>query len=605
MKRIGCQGVQPVRHYNQNRKKTDGVNGMGVFAEQIIHAPLFATAQVRAGESRLKQNEVEWVSVMETPVENFIREKEFVLTTGIGIGEDADLLEKFVSDVIHSGASMLGIATGRHIFDIPDRVLQLAEDHGFIIVDLPWDIRFGDVISTVLDEINKSKQEERQVSEEIRLDFLNQVLQEGDLQEIAELLHRHTRMPAMITEFDGTMRAYYDVSDEVLTAVEAKQWTRPKAYEIEQHLGAAFSEHRLHPHIFVYDTAGERWCRVLIHTKHRKQGFVWFRLPDGKPMTWFTMNVLEHAVTACALFFIKEDAVEAREIKVKDSFILQLAKEEPDDFGVIRSKAELLGYDLDLPYVCIVGRIHLREDESEFPSFHKDNPPTSSLQNVNYYIQKEINSAARFIGRRAMATFDEDEVIVFLEAAYDVYTETANQFLDYIERRLSDMLTEIGLRWGISVKKEEANGFHLSYREAYTALEIGIRKAEETSRTFYKDTRINRVLLAMSANHDIQSLVHEIVKPLADYDEKRQTDLIHTFMTYNRYSGNVSQTARALHLHRQSLLYRLRNIESLTGLSLLEADDVFLLELTIRLWQLKDLQRPALGIQNDRSRGWT
>lgn len=64
-------------------------------------------------------------------------------------------------------------------------------------------------------------------------------------------------------------------------------------------------------------------------------------------------------------------------------------------------------------------------------------------------------------------------------------------------------------------------------------------------------------------------------------------------MVYNKYNSNVSQTSRALNLHRQSLLHRLRNIEQLTGLSLLDADDLFLLELSVRLWLLKKVEKPA------------
>lgn len=565
---------------------------MGVYSAQIIQKPLFATATIRAGEKQIYTNEVEWVSVMEMPVENFVREKEFVLTTGIGCNGDVDLLEQFVQDVIESGASMLGIATGRHIFDIPDRVLQLAESEGLIILDLPWDIRFGDVIQAVLEEINRGKQDERQRTEEIRQEFINEVLQEGDIQEITEALYRYIGLSSMVTEYDGTMRSYHRVKEEVLRGVEANELTRPKDYEVEQHLGSEFSEHRLHAHIYVCDIAGERWCRILVNTNHRKQGYLWFKLGPQQEITWFMMNVLEHAVTACALFFIKENAIEMTEIRLKDNFILQLAKERNEDEHAIRSKAELLGYNLSLPYLCLVGAIQLRESSAEFPTFDADNPYTSSLQNVNYYIQKEITNAAKFLGKKAMTTFDEDEVIIFLEADDYRFSETANQFLDSVDRRLNEMLTEIGVVWGIASKRDEPHGFHTSYREAKTALEIGLRKKEFSSRTFYKDTRINRALLEMTENREINRLVQEVVKPLADYDQKRQTDLIDTFMVYSKYNGNVSQTARALHLHRQSLLYRLRNIESLTKLSLLEADDVFLLELTIRVWQLKDMERP-------------
>lgn len=63
-------------------------------------------------------------------------------------------------------------------------------------------------------------------------------------------------------------------------------------------------------------------------------------------------------------------------------------------------------------------------------------------------------------------------------------------------------------------------------------------------------------------------------------------DLIGTFIAYNQFHGNVSQTARSLNLHRQSLLYRLRKIESLTGLSLIDPDDLFLLDLSIKIWKI-------------------
>ncbi|PRO64275.1 PucR family transcriptional regulator [Alkalicoccus urumqiensis] len=565
---------------------------MGVYAAQIIQTPLLASAAVKAGEKWMTTKEIEWVSVMEMPVENFVREREFVLTTGIGCRGDVDLLEQFVRDVIESGASMLGIATGRHVFDLPDRIIQLAEENQFILLDIPWDIRFGDIISTVIEEINSGKKDERQLTEEIRQDFLNNVLHDGDLQDIAEAVHRYISLPTMITEYDGTMRAYYHVEDSTLEAVEQKAWNRPESYEIDQMLGA-YSEHRLHPHIYVYDVDGARWCRILVNTNHRKQGFLWFRLEPLQELTWFMMNVLEHAVTSCALFFVKENAVEMTEIRLKDNFILQLAKQKNEETQLMRSKGELLGYDLNLPYLCIVGEIRLKEETEDFPSFVSDNPPTSSLQNTNYYIQKEIHNAARFLSKKVMATFDEDEVIIFLETDHHLYTETANQFLDAVDRRLYEMLTEVELSWGIASKREQDNGFHESYREAKTALDIGMRQHGSGRRTFYNDTRINRVLLAISDNADIEQIVRETVEPLAAYDKKRQTDLIETFMAYNKYNGNVSQTARALHLHRQSLMYRLRNIESLTNISLVDADDVFLLELAIRLWQLRDMKSPG------------
>lgn len=85
----------------------------------------------------------------------------------------------------------------------------------------------------------------------------------------------------------------------------------------------------------------------------------------------------------------------------------------------------------------------------------------------------------------------------------------------------------------------------------------------------------------------MKDIILSTIQPLVEYDQQRQMDLIGTFSAYNHYQGNVSQTARALNLHRQSLLYRLRKIESLTGLSLVDPDDLFLLELCVRTYRIR------------------
>src|SRR5690606_29797991 len=105
-------------------------------------------------------------------------------------------------------------------------------------------------------------------------------------------------------------------------------------------------------------------------------------------------------------------------------------------------------------------------------------------------------------------------------------------------------------------------------------------------RMLYSDTRIDRILLTLAQNEEMTEVIMATINPLVKYDKQRNMDLIGTLRSYNRNHGNVSQTARALNLHRQSLLYRLRKIESLTGLSLIDPDNLFLLDLSIKTWKI-------------------
>ncbi|MRH44299.1 PucR family transcriptional regulator [Aquibacillus halophilus] len=559
---------------------------MGLSAGGVLKLPIMKSCKVKTSNHIMKEKPIEWISVIEMPVENFVRKNEFVLSTGIGCEDKPELLEKFVRDVIQSGASVLAFATGRYIFDIPDRVLELADEHDLVIIDVPWEIRFADILQTVMHEITVDKQKEREKAEDVRHELINCVLHDKGLEEIAHSLYRHIKIPVAITDATRIVRANKHFSPVIIKAYSGED--QENKLQRTPLLDIQFSEHPLYYHMKEYKYANEVFFQLKILNNHKTQGYVIFQPSESTQLSWFVMNVLEHALTACALYFVKENAIELTEIRLKDNFVLNLAKNKTRVDEQLSSKAKLLGYDLNLSYICIVGNISYKDSKQS--KKQEENPSNSSLQSMNYYIQKEITYAGKLFSRRTMTTFDEGEVILYLEADHLPYGDVANQFLDTIERRLSQLLTDVEISWGVAADSESEFAFYESYDEASTALDIGLQHHGTGERTFFSDTRINRLLMAISEESEIASIVKDTLQPLLDYDKKRQTDLIYTLKTYNKYKGNVSQTARELNLHRQSLLHRLRKIESLTKLSLIESDDSFLLELSVRLWMLNKLK---------------
>ncbi|MCT2537760.1 PucR family transcriptional regulator ligand-binding domain-containing protein [Aquibacillus koreensis] len=559
---------------------------MGLSVCDVVHLQVMNNAKVKAGKNVMDHKQVEWVSVIETPVENFVRKNEFVLSTGIGCESDPEQLENFVRDIIKSGASVLAIATGRYIFDIPDRILQMAAEKDFIIIDLPWEVRFADVLQTVMEKITEVRQGERQKADRVRQQLIDCVLQDKGLKEIAHTIYRHIQIPLAITDQTGELRASRKIDEK-----ELQEYVRTENNDLQLKTpltDVQFSDHPLYYHMKKCTINDESFFELQIINNHKIQGYLLFQPKQKKMLSWFVMNVLEHALTACALYFVKENAIELTEIRLKDNFVLNLAKQKEQVDHQVLSKGKLLGYDLSKPYICLVGDIEIPNREHESKYDHPDK--SSSLQSFNYYVQKEITYAGKLFKKRTMTTFDEDLVIIYLEGGDEAYVETVNQFLDTMERRLSELLTGVVLSWGVATEKQNNFAFYEGYEEARTTMEIGIQQHGRGERTFFEDTKINRLLMNISKKSEIASIVKDTIQPLVDYDKKRQTDLIHTFVIYNKYKGNVSQTARALNLHRQSLLHRLRNIESLTHLSLIDSDDSFLLELSIRLWMLKKLE---------------
>lgn len=109
-----------------------------------------------------------------------------------------------------------------------------------------------------------------------------------------------------------------------------------------------------------------------------------------------------------------------------------------------------------------------------------------------------------------------------------------------------------------------------SYKEAQLAIEVG--KVFETEQTVvnYENLGIGRLIYQLPTTL-CQMFLQEVFKknPIDALDQE-------TLFTINKFfenNLNVSETARKLFVHRNTLVYRLEKIKKLTGLDLREFDD--------------------------------
>jgi purine catabolism regulator len=81
---------------------------------------------------------------------------------------------------------------------------------------------------------------------------------------------------------------------------------------------------------------------------------------------------------------------------------------------------------------------------------------------------------------------------------------------------------------------------------------------------------------------DSEELAEHVLGALLRYDQTHQTELVHTLAALLRNNRSPTRTAAELFIHRQTLTYRVRRIEKLTGRSLSSTKDVVELWLALR-----------------------
>jgi purine catabolism regulator len=126
-----------------------------------------------------------------------------------------------------------------------------------------------------------------------------------------------------------------------------------------------------------------------------------------------------------------------------------------------------------------------------------------------------------------------------------------------------------------------------SFREAQQALEIGRRLFGEDKLHSFARLGVYRLLFYLDGQSELTDFYQETLGPLLHQDARNEGALIETLEGFFRCNGNLSETARTMHLHRNSLLYRLGRIEELLGRSLEDPELRLSLQIALKIHHVR------------------
>lgn len=108
-----------------------------------------------------------------------------------------------------------------------------------------------------------------------------------------------------------------------------------------------------------------------------------------------------------------------------------------------------------------------------------------------------------------------------------------------------------------------------SYREALHAVKVKKLFPRETDSIHgYHELGIYRYLLQVKQWEEEQGYRNERIEQLKLYDRDNQTAMLETLETFLDAAGKVNVTAQRLHVHINTLSYRLRRIEEIIRVDL-------------------------------------
>jgi purine catabolism regulator len=522
----------------------------------------FADAEVVGGRSGLDERRVRWVAVIEWPVEDFVARGELVLTTGIGC--DAERFAQLATEVADAGAAALCVAVGAGapFAATPAALRELADERGMPLVEIPWEVRFADVMWALTDRLLSARYAATlDPGDHLPAGFTDALLHRDGLGAIAEALEGMIGRPVLVLDAGLAVTAHGPLAlaglgEEALAAQPAQaQSLAPAALDVlRESLGAD----DVHPAPAIPEAGLPQGLTAAAVAQGSVVGYVLAlgdRVP-GEPLI-VERHALGHAAVAVAIETLRRRAAAEAEARVRGDFVWELASGALAGRQEMTAKAVLLGYALERDY-------HVLLAESE-------EGDGDALDDAVRHLRRHGGPAGVQASRRG------ERVLAVVPADAPAALEPAA-----LARQVAEAVGE-GVSWGVAdgacALGELADGL----ARAESALRVG--RALRGPGTVADAEALGPFLLldTLAGDDEACRTAAAVLAPLEHYDAETSRDLVHTLEVYLEENGNTTSAARRLFLNRHSLMYRLRKVEALTGRDLRRHEDRFLLELSLRL----------------------
>jgi hypothetical protein len=137
-----------------------------------------------------------------------------------------------------------------------------------------------------------------------------------------------------------------------------------------------------------------------------------------------------------------------------------------------------------------------------------------------------------------------------------------------------------GVTVGVSGWHPGPGGIALAYAEAREAAHLAAVSGVSGRAVSLDEVLIDHIA---RSTPDVGRILDDTLHPLVEYDFRHRTALVETVRTYVEMGFNLRRSAEILHVHPNTVMYRLRRVRELCGRDPHDPDDLLMLFLAMKM----------------------
>ncbi|MCB5167060.1 PucR family transcriptional regulator [Streptomyces bambusae] len=534
-------------------------NQGGITVQRALELPGLRSGlpEVVAGADRLGRT-VRWVHAGEVPnIASLLKGGELLLTTGLGLGTRPAEQRAFVRRLAERGIAALVVELGPRFSRLPATIVETARAAGLPLVQLHREVPFVAVTEEVHTEIVNGHYALLQRAEEVHRRCTEALLGGGGIPQVLRILADFTANPVFLETPDGQLLYAAAGGSGEVGADPLQIWEGLRGQREARAEGPPGNAVLVDVPGGGHGTGSVRARLVLLGV--------------SAPLLPVHRIAAERTASVLAVVLMQARQEEELAARGRGDFLTDLAE------GRIAAEdapaqARVLGFRPgEGPLLPVVMRLA------------SDLGPSGNWAVLARAVLEELAA----VGVPVLLGVRPVEGRVPLLLALRTESERTA-----VADRVSAALRAGVERAGLDRAGSGQPVVVVGVAGGWAAASAGLRHAAETAtaahglpaRPWYDARRldIDLLLWRLREHPDLAAFVERAIGPLRTHDTSSKPALLPTLETYLAHAGRKAETARELHLNRQTLYNRLARIAELLGTDLDDPETVLSLSLALR-----------------------
>lgn len=565
---------------------------MGVTVREALKLGGLKRSTVVAGESGLDRI-IKCVDILEVPdPRGWLRPNELLVTTGYAMKDDPDAQVRLMGEMARVGTAALAMKSGRFMGCLPPSMCALANEMSIPLINVPNDVPFVDITHPVMTAILNVQSGRLEYSERVHQQLTKVALEADNLRAVAETLSALLDRKVIICDVDFTVLA--QAGKEVASETpDFRAAGRRRATLCAPGKTDGSSEGQSGPNEPIELVSFHRGVRrtylaspVLV----RGRSYGWILVETQTCLDELDLIAIEHAVTVTALQMVKEEAVAEAERGLRRDLLEDLLTGVFRHRELVLSRAGFVGISFDAPQVVI------KADLDDFADFilNRSGLDEEGAGEVKRGLYRIVNSRLLAANPGAVAIDRSDSVVALYPVArmakdpgtWSAIRQELLRTTEAIQKTVAADLRGVSVSIGISSPARDPMDLARKYEEAREALRLGRKVRGRGAVTFWEELEVYQLLDRLG--QDLDQFYRSVIGRLDLPEVKNRDELLRTLHVYLESQGNAVAAAERLHIHRNTLRYRLKRIQELIGRDLEDPHERFSIWLALKA-------RPLVG----------